>query len=99
MSYTESEIIEWHRIIMRPMTEEEVADYKAQYGESEEIPETYDCELPDDDEEVMIDTIFGIRIVDFSADSSGVYFDDYRPNEILAWAEMPRGVSLEKQGE
>ena len=55
------EKIVWHEVTTRKVTDEERAEY-AEYGYSEyEIPEyIFDCELPDDGQEILIATSWGV---------------------------------------
>lgn len=83
-------IVEWHKITTRPLTNQE----KEWYEEMEEdMPEyVFDCEMPEDGEEILIategyvdkdiccnDWDYGIGL-EGRGDWDGV----------LAWAEMPK---------
>lgn len=80
----------WHKVTTRPLTDEEVAYYAEM--EMDGIEYIFDCEMPDDGQEILIatkwgtdkdicsnDAEYGIGL-EGSGDWDGVY----------AWAEMPK---------
>ena len=79
--------IEWIPIKFRPLTDEEKELFESGFV----IDNAFDCPLPDDDEEVLVSTIFGTVMFDtFCRDSDyGCYFEDYDYDQILAWAHKP----------
>lgn len=90
------EIIEWHEVVMRPLTEEEKADYIERGYQDYELPEyVLDCPLPDDGQEILIATKWGV-----SADICACDCDDVNTlygletngdwDDVLAWAAMPK---------
>lgn len=78
--------LEWIPIKTRPLTEEEknidwVIDCCVDY--------MYDCELPDDGDEVLITTKWGTVATDiFHNDCDGAYFEKFE-EDIVAWAFLP----------
>lgn len=80
----------WHKVTTRPLTEEETA-YYAEMG-IEGIEYIFDCEMPEDGQEILVATKWGVdkdiccNDVDYGVelesrgDWDGVY----------AWAEMPK---------
>lgn len=82
---TYKETITWHEVKTRPLTDEE----KEEYAEFE--PEyMFDCPLPDDGEEILVATKFGVDI-----DACGIDEGCYLVNrgdweDVLAWAKLPR---------
>ena len=75
----------WIPVKYRPLTEEE----KEEYPDSGFM---YDCQLPDDDEEVLVTTCSGYVCTDiFCRDSDcGCYFENYcEEGEIVAWRPLP----------
>lgn len=90
------EIIEWHDVAMRPLTEEEKADYIERGYQDYELPEyALDCPLPDDGQEILIATKWGV-----SCDICACDYDDVNTlygletngdwDGVLAWAAMPK---------
>lgn len=84
---TYKETIEWHKVIQRPLTDEE----KEEYSEYSYVPENMlECPLPDDGQEILVATKWGVDTDICSVDEfyyleSGGDWDD-----VLAWAEMPK---------
>ena len=81
--------IQWHKVTTRPLTEEE-QEYYAEEG-MEDISYIFDCEMPDDGEEILIATKYG---VDKDVCCDGGYYgigleghDDW--DGVIAWAKMP----------
>lgn len=78
----------WIPIVTRPMTEEERKDFPFTgynfIGGDE--PTTFDCELPDDGEEVEV-TIYGHIVVDtfYNDGVEGCYFDSVDIENVTAW--------------
>lgn len=83
----------WMPITERKMTDEEVIEYGLEeFGEGL----MYDCPLPEDGEDVIITTPFGVRSTTFYRDY-GCYFEDYEDEgEVLAWMSLPEPY---KEGE
>lgn len=90
------EIIEWNKVVMRPLTEEEKADYTERGYQDYELPEyALDCPLPDDGQEILIATKWGV-----SSDICACDYDDVNTlyeletngdwDDVLAWAAMPK---------
>lgn len=87
------EEITWHEISMRPLTEEEAKEY-------EELnlsvpPCIMDCELPDDGQEILVATKYGVDTDEYLMGCDGCYdaccLDSGREwTEVFAWAEMPK---------
>lgn len=78
------EKIIWHEIKIRPATDEEGKRYSWLY--------ILDCPLPDEGETILIETKKGVQVDAFYEDGecyldSGVDWCD-----VLAWAEMPKGI-------
>lgn len=73
----------WHKIKTRPLTDEEKEAYW------EEYTFMYDCEMPDDEQEVLIKTKWGIEKTTYHTDD-GCYFEDYEDEgAVIAWTELP----------
>lgn len=92
MNYEEKII--WHEVVMRPMTQEEQEEYAESCEDytMEELGDIYifDCEMPDDGEEILVATKWGV-----SADVCGISNGNYLENlgdwdDVIAWAEMPK---------
>lgn len=92
MADYKEEII-WHEISMRPLTKEEAKEY-------EELnlsvpPCIMDCELPDDGQEILVATKYGVDTDEYLTDSDDCYNTCYLGSgrewtEVFAWAEMPK---------
>lgn len=78
----------WIPIKFRSMTEEEIKYYKDYNIDSTMI---YDCCLPDDGEEVLITTPWGVeKTTFFNDDEYGGYFECYEDDgDVLAWMPLP----------
>ena len=75
---------EWIEVKIRPLTEEE----KEIYEDGCEF--IYDCELPDDGDEVLISNRYGVAFTNFYTDY-GCYFENYEDEgDVLAWMPIPK---------
>ena len=86
---------EWIPIEFRAMSQEEVEEY-GQYFDTDVM---YDCELPDDGEEVLITTKYGtVEKVTFCRDShEGCYFEQYEDDgDVIAWRPLPEEYHKEE---
>ena len=84
-------MVEWIPVKTRPMTEEEKIEYAEFFGlEQQDFDFIYDCQLPDDEQEVLITTKFGsVEKTTFYADDS-YYFEDYEDiDDVKAWMPLP----------
>lgn len=81
--------IEWHKVTTRPLTEEEIAYYEEIAIEAEEI---FDCEMPDDGQEILIATKWGVdKDICCSDPDYGIGLEGRGDwDGVLAWAEMPK---------
>lgn len=84
---TYEETIKWHEVIQRPLTDEEKKEY-AEY--SYEPAYMLDCLLPDDGQEILIATRWGVDTDICCVDE--FYYLESRGDweDVLAWAEMPK---------
>lgn len=74
----------WTPIVTRPLTEKE----KEEYPDATFI---YDCHMPDDGEEVLVSTIWGVCIDTYCAEPEGCYFENYcDEGDVLAWQPKPK---------
>jgi hypothetical protein len=84
---------EWIPIKYREMTEEEKQYYADQTGcDPEEFDYMFDCPLPEDGEEVLVNTPFDyVGMTTFYEDSIfGNYFEDYEDmGDLIAWMHKP----------
>lgn len=96
-----AEAVHWHKITTRPLTDEEKEWYAEQGYEPNEMPEfMYDCEMPEDGQEILIATPWGTdkdicsNEAEYGIGMEG--HDDF--DNVYAWAEMPewRGVQKRK---
>lgn len=91
--------MEWIKIKTRPATEEEQKEFTCA-GEFDEVGFVYDCQLPDDGQEVLITTCFGtVEKVTFYRDSYyGCYFEQYEDaGDVLAWMPLPLPYKAENE--
>ena len=58
----------------------------------------FDCRLPDDNQEVIVSTQWGVRVVTFYADYDyGCYFEGYEDrDDVLAWMPLPEPYTKEE---
>lgn len=90
------EQITWHEITTRKLTDEERAEY-AECGFADyEVPEyIFDCAMPDDGQEILVVTRWGVDTDCCSIDGDGVNNLLGLENRgdwdgVIAWAEMPK---------
>ena len=82
MTYEEKII--WHEVIKRPPTEEEKEAFDC---EPEYI---LDCVMPDDEQEILIVTKWGVD-TDICGIDEGYYLENRGDwDDVIAWAEMPK---------
>lgn len=81
---------EWIEVKTRPLTEEEKAYYsQSEYYNYAEPMFIYDCELPDDNQEVLITTKYGVEKTTFYSDDCA-YFEQFEDeDDVLAWMPLP----------
>lgn len=80
--------VNWHKISTRPLTDEEI-DYYNEIGlDAEEI---YDCEMPEDGQEILIATKWGVDKDICCNDDYGIGLEGREDFDgVFAWAEMPK---------
>lgn len=90
------ETIIWHEITTRALTDEEKAEY-AECGYADyEIPEhMLSCEMPEDGQEILIATNWGVSqdvcMVDCDSCNNLISLETNRDwDEVKAWAAMPK---------
>ena len=90
------EKIVWQEVTTRKVTDEEKAEY-AEHGYAEyEIPEyIFDCELPDDGQEILIATSWGVDkdicCIDYDEVNNIYELETHGDwDGVIAWAEMPK---------
>lgn len=77
------ETIIWYEIKIIPATDKEKERYGWVY--------TFDCPMPDDGKTILIKTKQGIEVDTFFEDGE-CYLDSGKDwEDVLAWAEMPKG--------
>lgn len=90
------EQITWHEVTYHALTDEEKAEYVERGYSDYEIPESFfDCKMPDDGEEILIATRWGVdkdvccvdcdEVNDLIGLESNGDWDG-----VVAWAEMPK---------
>lgn len=91
---TYEEIIKWHEVVKRPLTDKEKEEYSGIYVC---IPEyMLDCPLPDDGQEILIVTKCGDVDIDICC-YDDIYTLENRGDwdDVIAWAEMPKYKAVE----
>ena len=80
----------WHKVTTRPLTAEEVAYYAEM--EMDGIEYVFDCEMPDDGQEILIATKWGTDKDICSNDAEyGIGLEGRGDwDGVYAWAEMPK---------
>ena len=94
MDYVEK--IVWHEVTTRPPTEEENEEFKRFYGE--DLAFAFDSKMPDDGQEILVKTVYGVD-KDICCIDGGTYLETRGDwEDVLAWAEMPKGKGSEADG-
>ena len=76
---------EWIPVKIRPMTEEE----KAEYNCNDDV-KIFDCPLPEDGQDVLVTTRYGDVQMDTFFTDEGSYFERYcDEGDVLAWMPIP----------
>lgn len=87
---TNEEKILWHKVKMRPATKEEIEYFKKNldYFDDEE-QEAFDCEMPDDREQILVATKYGVSTDTCIFDYGYGLEENGDWDGIIAWAKMP----------
>lgn len=91
----------WIPIKIRPGTDEEYEEF-SKYGDCpREDFCVFDCQLPDDDQEVLITTLWGIVCIDtWHKEIDCSWFEDHEDiDDVIAWMPLPEGYKKEVQHE
>lgn len=79
---------EWIPIVTRPMTEEEKEEYHGEYDPNDMT--MYDCQMPEDGQEVLVTTRYGDVDTDTFYHDDGWYFENFCDDgDVLAWQPKP----------
>lgn len=84
------EKIVWHEVVTRPLTEAEREEWKEWERLNDvELAFMFDCPMPDDGQEILIATKWGVML-DICCVDEGIYLE-YRGDwdDVIAWADMP----------
>lgn len=83
---------QWHVIKKRPMTNDERIEWSEEIGHGIEDEDAFIYfNLPDDGEEVLVSTQFGLVYVDTFCEDEGCYFEENGDMDgIVAWMEKPK---------
>lgn len=60
---------------------------------------SYDCKLPDDEQDVLVTTKYGVSLTTFYNDNYGAYFENYEDedeDDVLAWMLLPEPYKKEE---
>lgn len=90
---------DWIPIKMRPGTDEEYEEF-SQYGECpREDFRVFECQLPEDDQEVLVTTRWGDVCIDiWHRDVDCCYFENNSDDgDVIAWMPKPEGYKSEVQ--
>ena len=83
-----TEVILWHKVKKRPMTEDEKKEYAEMDIDAEEI---YVGIMPDDGQEILVKTWRGVDY-DVAINDDGVGLEIHGDwEDVEYWAEMPKG--------
>lgn len=78
----------WIPIVTRPMTEEEKEEYHGEYDPNDMT--MYDCQMPEDGQEVLVTTRYGDVDTDTFYHDDGWYFENFCDDgDVLAWQPKP----------
>lgn len=92
---TYEEIITWHKVKTRLLTEEEKREDIEKFGY--EFSYKFDCKMPDDGDEILIVTKYGVD-TDVCGIDEGYYLEGHGDWEgVIAWAEMPKYKAGEEE--
>lgn len=86
----------WYPLSYRPITEDELKDYKGwiDYSHPEETM-ILDCHLPDSGAEVLITANGYVGIDTFYNEDGECYFDSANIDEVTAWIPLPEPYKAE----
>ena len=90
------EQITWHEVTTRKLADEERAEYAERGFADYEVPEyIFDCTMPEDGQEILVVTRWGVGTDCCSVDGDGVNNLLELENRgdwdgVIAWAEMPK---------
>lgn len=83
------EKIIWHEVTTRQPTEEELEYYSEIYGYEPKY--VFDCIMPEDGQEILIATKWGVDKDICAIDDYGYGLEGFGDwDDVLAWAEMPK---------
>lgn len=90
-----NETIEWIKVKFRDPTEEEIKEWEEH---EPYIPLCYmcDCKMPEDGEEILIQTKYGVDTDVCSHDYGYELEGGLDWENVIAWAEMPKGIKVEE---
>lgn len=86
------DVPQWIPIRMRPMTEEEKAEHFIKYGEDAvcEDMKVFDSPMPDDGQEILISTPWGVSMDIVVFDDYGIGLEERGDfDNVLAWMPLP----------
>lgn len=91
---TWNETIVWHKVKTRQPTEDEARAYYESYEDT--LAYVLDCSLPEDGEEILILTRYGV-FSDTCVYDEGWWFLDKNGDweDVIAWAKLPTGGEVQ----
>jgi len=89
------EKIIWHEITKRPPTKEEDEEFERIWGEA--CAYVFDCEMPEDGQEILVATKWGVD-TDICSVCNGIDLEGKDIEDVLAWAAMPKYKGGETDG-
>lgn len=86
------EKITWHEVTKRPLTAGEQADYFIEGYSQYEIPDyVFECEMPEDGQEILIATVYEVSQDMCMSDCDGCALETHGDwDDVIAWAPMPK---------
>lgn len=89
------EIIEWHEIKTRKPTDEEKHAFAL---DMIDVPYVFICAMPEDGEDILIQTPWGISsdVCEYDCDYGYGLEERGDWDDVIAWAKMPKGIRERK---
>ena len=82
------ETITWYEVVKREPTEEEREEYRDEYGE---VDYMLDCPMPEDGDEILVATSYGVDTDTVYMSGNGYSLEDRGDwDDVIAWAYMPK---------
>lgn len=80
----------WIPIKTRPMDAEEKEYYRQFIDDYVDETEMFDCQMPEDGQEVLITHNGYVSVDTYETDCDGCYFECYDIGDVTAWMPLPK---------